>query len=118
MSALAAALSNSVGTSPPRFGTPPIRAQSPSLAAGGSQSQAPAALTPTNYGSFEARSRLMQSGATGAYEDPEIIKRHLVQPSDNSDAGVVPAYDPGKGKQPGDGTDADADHDDMDGPLA
>lgn len=113
VSALAAALSNSVGTSPPRFGTPPIRAQSPSLAAGGSQSQGPGIPTPTNYGSFDARSRLMQSGATGAYEDPEIIKRHLVQPSDNSDSGVVPAYDPGKGKQPGDGIDADADHDEF-----
>jgi solute carrier family 36 (proton-coupled amino acid transporter) len=35
--------------------------------------------TPTNYGSFDSRSRNLQGGA---FEDPEIIKRHLVQPSD------------------------------------
>ncbi|KAK8065599.1 Vacuolar amino acid transporter 3 [Apiospora hydei] len=110
VSALAAALSNSVGTSPPRFGTPPVRSASP--AATGQQVQPSA--TPTNYGSFDARSRYLQGGGTGAYEDPEIIKRHLVQPSDASDAGgFVPNEDSVKGKQPGESTEADFDEDEF-----
>ncbi|KAF3069022.1 Vacuolar amino acid transporter 3 [Daldinia childiae] len=82
VSALAAALSNSIGTSPPRFGTPPIRSSSPAGTASGLQPS----ITPTNYGSFDARSRNIQGGASGAYEDPEIIKRHLVQPTDAADS--------------------------------
>lgn len=80
VSALAAALSNSIGHSPPRFGTPPIRPLSPVTAA--TQLQPSAQST---YGSFDAGSRSIQgsSGYAGptTYEDPEIIKRHLVQPS-------------------------------------
>lgn len=97
VSALAAALSNSIGTSPPRFGTPParpsvlgdptFRPHSPALS-----NIPPTSATPTNYGSFDNRSR-------PAYEDPEVVKRHLVQPtdatSDTSSAHV-------KGKQPAD----------------
>ncbi|KAK6833665.1 Vacuolar amino acid transporter 3 [Apiospora arundinis] len=110
VSALAAALSNSVGTSPPRFGTPPVRSSSP--AATGQQVQASA--TPTNYGSFDARSRYLQGGGTGAYEDPDIIKRHLVQPSDASDAGgFEPTADSIKGKQPGEATEAEFDEDEF-----
>jgi solute carrier family 36 (proton-coupled amino acid transporter) len=90
VSALAAALSNSLGTSPPRFGTPPIRPQSP--AASGSQLQ----IEPANYGSFESRSRFLQGGGTGAYEDPEIVKRHLVQASDAAEPGTD--TDSAKGK--------------------
>ncbi|KAI2621664.1 transmembrane amino acid transporter protein-domain-containing protein [Hypoxylon sp. NC1633] len=82
VSALAAALSNSIGTSPPRFGTPPVRSSSPAGTGSGLQPS----ITPTNYGSFEARSRYIQSGGTGAYEDPEIVKRHLVQPTDTADS--------------------------------
>ncbi|KAI8633067.1 transmembrane amino acid transporter protein-domain-containing protein [Xylariaceae sp. FL1651] len=78
ISALAAALSNSGGQSPPRFGTPPVRPSSP--AATGTLPQGSA--TPTNYGSFDARSRFLQGGGNGAYEDLEIVRRHLVQPSD------------------------------------
>lgn len=93
-SALAAALSNSLGASPPRFGTPPVRPQSPSA----SSAQNLQSATPTNYGSFDNRAR-------GAYEDPEIVKRHLVQPSDaayqSDDSGNRRASDAGgKGKQP------------------
>lgn len=93
-SALAAALSNSLGASPPRFGTPPVRAQSPSAASAQNLQSA----TPTNYGSFDNRSR-------GVYEDPEIVKRHLVQPSDaayqSDDSGSRRVSDTGgKGKQP------------------
>lgn len=102
VSALAAALSNSIGTSPPRFGTPPARGaaeqqqqQQPPRA----QSPAPGLMstTPatTNYGSFDNR------GGRGAYEDPEVVKRHLVQPSDaGSDTS---SSHNGKGKQPADG---------------
>ncbi|KAI1332036.1 transmembrane amino acid transporter protein-domain-containing protein [Xylariaceae sp. FL0255] len=97
ISALAAALSNSAGQSPPRFGTPPVRPSSP--AASGSLHHA--ATPPTNYGSFEARSRFLQSGGTGAYEDPEIVKRHLVQSFDTPDpASDTEPGDKGKGKQP------------------
>ncbi|KAK4164893.1 transmembrane amino acid transporter protein-domain-containing protein [Cladorrhinum sp. PSN259] len=102
ISALAAALSNSIGTSPPRFGTPPVRALSPAPLR--SQSPAPGAslfpaagTTPTNYGSFDGR----RNWAGGAYEDPEIIKRHLVQPGDsNSDDGSRKVCDSSKGKHP------------------
>lgn len=107
ISALAAALSNSIGSSPPRFGTPPVRTLSP----GPAGAQAAQSSTPTNYGSFDTRSqRFLQPGANGAYEDPEIVKRHLVQPSDamSDDSGRRRASDSGKGKQPdvaGDGLD-------------
>ncbi|KAI8657739.1 Aa-trans domain-containing protein [Fusarium keratoplasticum] len=82
VSALAAALSNSLGQSPPRhgtparLGTPPIRTQSPALGGRGSG-------TPTNYGSFDSRSR-PALGTSAPYEDPEIVKRHLVQPTDEN----------------------------------
>ncbi|KAM7196436.1 Transmembrane amino acid transporter domain containing protein [Rhypophila sp. PSN 637] len=90
ISALAAALSNSIGTSPPRFGTPPVRPLSPAA----NSAQVPYSSTPTNYGSFDARAR-------AAYEDPEIIKRHLVQPGDagSEDNGFRRSSDAGKGKQ-------------------
>lgn len=85
VSALAAALSNSFGHSPPRFGTPPLRPLSPGTAGHQiAQSVAPQ----SNYGSFDTRGRSVQ-GAPGfvgqnVYEDPEIVRRHLVQPSETS----------------------------------
>ncbi|OTB07756.1 hypothetical protein M426DRAFT_317649 [Hypoxylon sp. CI-4A] len=110
VSALAAALSNSVGTSPPRFGTPPIRSSSPAGTTSGLQPS----LTPTNYGSFEARSRFLQGGGTGAYEDPEIVKRHLVQPTDGveSGAGSISGNN-SKGKQVGESPAPDRDDDEF-----
>lgn len=112
ISALAAALSNSLGQSPPRFGTPAGRPQSPSAS---SAQNFAASATPTNYGSFDTRSRLGANG--GAFEDPEIVRRHLVQPSDaayqSDDSGGRKASDAGaatsKGKQreTGDGRDED-----------
>ena len=84
-SALAAALQGSFGKSPPSFGTPP-RFETPSLQP----------LTPTTagatlqgsgnqstYGSLDTRS---VQGAHGwasptPNENPEVVKRHLVQPS-------------------------------------
>ncbi|PNY27746.1 Vacuolar amino acid transporter 3 [Tolypocladium capitatum] len=99
VSALAAALSNSLGQSPPRHGTPAARVSSPPL-----RSQSPAirgrADTPTNYGSFDSRSR-MGPGSVGPYEDPEIVKRHLVQPteSDNLPSEESSTLGAAKGKQ-------------------
>jgi len=90
-SALAAALQGSFGRSPPRFGTPP-RFEAPSL-----QPLAPAAAgaalqggdNQSTYGSFDARSVQGSHGWTKPTpnEDPEVVKRHLVQPSnlDSSD---------------------------------
>ncbi|OAA36294.1 Amino acid transporter, transmembrane [Metarhizium rileyi] len=107
VSALAAALSNSLGQSPPRHGTPAARLGTPPR----SQSPAPAALarpdTPTHYGSFESRSRLGPGGpgsVTGPYEDHEIVKRHLVQPSDTENPTSEESSPQGtvKGKQPTD----------------
>lgn len=118
VSELAAALSHTVaGTAtPPRFGTPPIvRPLSP--AAAGSQLASAVGgaggsgwATPTNYGSFDSRPRYMPGvaggggnegpgsaagGNSGAYEDPEIVRRHLVGPQDA--AGGDDASTKGKG---------------------
>ncbi|QUC22663.1 uncharacterized protein UV8b_06904 [Ustilaginoidea virens] len=82
VSALAAALSNSLGQSPPRYGTPAARISTPP------RSRSPAvagrSATPTQVGSFDSRSRfaLGGPGSTGPYEDPEIVKRHLVRPNE------------------------------------
>jgi len=84
ISALAAALSASIGQSPPKFGTPPLRSQSPSTTALQTQPSGPQ----SNYGSFDTKGRYIQGtpGWTGpnTFEDPEIVKRHLVQPSEIS----------------------------------
>lgn len=87
ISALAAALSNSFGQSPPRFGTPPLRPLSPSTA--GLQVQA--AGPQSNYGSFDRNRSIKgsQSGWTGptTFEDPEVVRRHLVQPLETAQVG-------------------------------
>jgi proton-coupled amino acid transporter len=102
VSALAAALSNSLGQSPPRHGTPaarvstpPLRSQSPLLGARNSG-------TPTNYGSFNSRSQ-NALGTSAPYEDPEIVKRHLVQPTDENPTSEESSIQGNtKGKQPAD----------------
>ncbi|KFA77721.1 hypothetical protein S40288_00470 [Stachybotrys chartarum IBT 40288] len=97
VSALAAALADPVGQ-PPRHGTPPVRVGTPPRA------QSPAfgrqSGTPTNYGSFD--SRRQGATSTGPYEDPEVVKRHLVQPSDadnpaSEESSLLGTF---KGKQP------------------
>ena len=107
VSALAAALSNSVGTSPPRFGTPSSRAAQgdPTLRANSpAPSNIPPSATPTNYGSFDNRSRPV------AYEDHEVVKRHLVQATDAA-SDTSSGQHATKGKQPADSA-ADASADD------
>ena len=72
-SALAAALEGHYGRSPPRFGTPPVRPLSPEANA--------------SFPAEEARKYSNQSPNLGSdppsrsIEDPEIVKRHLVQPT-------------------------------------
>ncbi|RDL41215.1 Transmembrane amino acid transporter [Venustampulla echinocandica] len=88
VSALAAALSASFGHSPPNFGTPPLRPLSPGTA--GQQIPQPSAPQ-SNYGSFDGKGRSIQ-GAQGwacpsTFEDPEIVKRHLVQQSEKAQGG-------------------------------
>lgn len=86
ISALAAALSNSLGTSPMRHGTPPLRALSPATAGAHIQ----ASEQQSTYGSFDTRSRSVQGAAgwtgPGTFEDAEIVKRHLVQPTQSTPA--------------------------------
>ncbi|KAI0198980.1 transmembrane amino acid transporter protein-domain-containing protein [Astrocystis sublimbata] len=106
ISALAAALSNSAGQSPPRFGTPPARPLSP-LASGTFH-------TSTNVGSFETRSRLGPAGGAAAYEDVDIVKRHLVQASNAPDAASDSnASDKGKGKQVGEPSESTQEEDEF-----
>ncbi|KAK0635209.1 transmembrane amino acid transporter protein-domain-containing protein [Bombardia bombarda] len=114
ISALAAALSNSIGNTPPRFGTPPTRPFSPTTTTNGAQF--PPSATPTNYGSFDSRSRPLQAGGVAGYEDPEIIKRHLVQPGDaaSEDLGWRRASDGSKkGKGPAESTSSVLDDDEF-----
>jgi proton-coupled amino acid transporter len=67
-SALSSALKESFGSSPPRFGTPPIRPLSPT------QKEPSIRAPPSNYGSsFDGRGR-----SPVPNEDPEIVRRHLV----------------------------------------
>jgi solute carrier family 36 (proton-coupled amino acid transporter) len=79
VSALAAALADSLGQDPPRLGTPAARAATPPPRAL-SPSVAGRSATPTNYGSFNSRSQF-GPGSNAPYEDIEVVKRHLVQPA-------------------------------------
>ena len=83
-SALAAALEGAYGKSPPRFGTPPTRALSPAPAASGKVSQSVGQRSP--YGSFDVRQgRLPEKpSTTGLNEDPNVVRRHLVQSPDHA----------------------------------
>ncbi|CEL02717.1 Putative Amino acid transporter [Aspergillus calidoustus] len=77
-SMIASALQNSLGRSPPRFESSPRRTASPAF----NQS----VQVRSNYGSFGPGSfREGSEYSAGPYEDPEIIKRHLVQPVENAD---------------------------------
>ena len=89
-SALAAALQGSFGRSPPKFGTPPLRPLSPSAAGAAFQGSG----VQTTYGSFDSRpGQGGQRRVSGSLnEDPRVVKRHLVQPSDRDGD-----YDNGEG---------------------
>ncbi|RAH74249.1 putative amino acid transporter [Aspergillus aculeatinus CBS 121060] len=69
-SMISSALQEYMGKSPPaRVGTPPRQTASPALLNQPIRS---------NYGSFDGREGSEYSA--GPYEDPEVVKRHLVQP--------------------------------------
>lgn len=76
-SMIASQIQESLGRSPPRFGTPPRIAGSPAL---------PSALenrtANSQYGSFDNRS-FAESNAP--VQDPEVVKRHLVLPQHASE---------------------------------
>lgn len=84
-SALATALQGSLGRSPPRFGTPPrfdtplLRPQSPATAAAALQGNE----QQSTYGSVDSRTVHGARGRSSPApnENPEIVKRHLVQSS-------------------------------------
>lgn len=83
-SALATALEGTLGRSPPRFGTPPVRPLSPTAAGAALHGSGPQ----TTYGSFESRSgKILPRRTSGApSEDPKVVKRHLVQPTNTESA--------------------------------
>ncbi|KAL4921306.1 transmembrane amino acid transporter protein-domain-containing protein [Aspergillus aurantiobrunneus] len=77
-SMIASALQDSFGHSPPRLGTSPRRTESPAL------NQNPQVRS--NYGSFDQKPWKEGSEHSAVpYEDPEIVKRHLVQPFEGRD---------------------------------
>ncbi|KAL4927115.1 putative amino acid transporter [Aspergillus undulatus] len=77
-SMIASALQESLGRSPPRFGTSPKRTESPAFNQG--------LQVRSNYGSFDQKPWREGSEYSAApYEDPEIVKRHLVQPLEGRD---------------------------------
>ena len=73
-SALASALQEATGRSSPQFGTPPRHTASPHRQYNLLLDKGPK----TNYGSIDAKPG--SDSGMGPYEDPEVVKRHLVQP--------------------------------------
>ncbi|OXV10931.1 hypothetical protein Egran_01308 [Elaphomyces granulatus] len=73
-SALASALQEATGRSSPQVGTPPRHTASPHLQYNLLLDKGPK----TNYGSIDAKPG--SDSGMGPYEDPEVVKRHLVQP--------------------------------------
>lgn len=124
ISALAAAFSNTVPQQSPFLETSPLHSSFPTQG----ETQPNTSVAPSNYGSFE-RSRSFR-GAPGwagpsTLEDPEIVKRHLVQPSeisqvdDSLDTGnqqitsLCDASCDGNTKQPNDATNCRGDDDEF-----
>jgi|SRR5690242_1063524 len=68
-SALSSALKESLGKSPPRFAAASATPQSPAVNAAAAPGRGP----PSNFGSYDGRGR-----SPVPYEDPEIVRRHLV----------------------------------------
>ena len=91
-SSLAAALHGAFGRSPPSFGTPPrldtnqLRSKSPTTAGAAFVRSGPQ----STYGSFDTRSPQPSQGyGPASTENPEVVKRHLVQPGDTGDLDEV-----------------------------
>lgn len=74
---IASQLQNSLGRSPPRFGTPSRAVESPAP-----HSALENRAVNSQYGSFDTKS-IVES--TAPVEDPEVVKRHLVLPQHVSD---------------------------------
>lgn len=85
-SALAAALQESFGKSPPSFGTPPLRPLSPAVAGNNLQNSEQQSM----FEPFDPRSIAPGRASPALTENPEIVKRHLVQPAraESSDGGL------------------------------
>ncbi|KAF9888717.1 neutral amino acid transporter [Aspergillus nanangensis] len=80
-SMIASALQESLGRSPPRFGTPPRHTASPAL---------PSQHVPSIYGSFDNKpGREGSEYSVAPYEDPEVIRRHLVQPQNPNESRAI-----------------------------
>ena len=82
-SALAAALEGAYGKSPPKFGTPPARGLSPIPRDGENVAQSMGRQSP--FGSVDVREGRLHErpSRTGLNEDPDIVRRHLVQSPDH-----------------------------------
>ncbi|KAJ5480835.1 hypothetical protein N7539_006729 [Penicillium diatomitis] len=82
-SMIASQLQASLGRSPPRFGTPPRMTASPSIPP--TTQNRP---TASQYGSFDTNAENQygpDSSVAGAYEDPEVVRRHLVLPQNTTE---------------------------------
>ncbi|KAI4208371.1 MAG: hypothetical protein LQ348_000222 [Seirophora lacunosa] len=97
-SALAAALQGSFG-SPPKYGTPP-RYGTPSIPTAPANPPTTSTLSAsgpqTTFGSFDARSS--QGLPLRPQEDPEVVRRHLVQPQPSKSGNISGYHSP---TQPG-----------------
>ena len=87
-SSLATALHGAFGKSPPRFGTPPrLDTNQPTPKSPNTTSAAYVKSGPqSTYGSFDTRSiQPFQGYGLTSTENPEVVRRHLVQPEDTDD---------------------------------
>ncbi|KAI9930939.1 hypothetical protein ASPWEDRAFT_99648 [Aspergillus wentii DTO 134E9] len=96
-SMIASALQENFGRSPPRFGTPP-RIGTPPRSTGSPALPNLDKPVRSNYGSFNN----IQGGegseySAGPYEDPEVVKRHLVQPQHAEEPGFSADVGTGQG---------------------
>ncbi|KAL2001391.1 hypothetical protein VTN02DRAFT_1820 [Thermoascus thermophilus] len=87
-SALSSAVQESLRRSPSRSATPPRRTASPAV----QQNTWVDKLARTNYGSYDNKADGSVYSGTAPYEDPEVVKRHLVLPQNVTD---------GRGFKPG-----------------
>ncbi|OQE16653.1 hypothetical protein PENSTE_c023G02705 [Penicillium steckii] len=84
-SMIASQLQNSLGRSPPTFGTPSRVAASPALHT--AQDSRPQT---SQYGSFDTKNGYDSNGGQ-PYEDPEVVRRHLVMPQQAAEHREAPS---------------------------